>query len=371
MYVLTGFLAAGPVVVREDAAAGLVVAVLEAVDEAVGLVTDLDAAVAVVDLVAAALLAVVELVTLLDRVVARVVVIGAFVTLGLTSDEVEAGPFFNGVPPALDDAPEAGLDVLAGEAVLELVADRTAPIFLSSLAEAADVVRLVVVVLGTGALVVAVAEPGLGAVVVVLETGAGLVEVVVLVVLGADVAEVEDVVVVGLVLGFTSTFETGGFDVAEVGLDDGAAGFFVAGAVRDDVDVVAVLDEVVIGLAVVDFAAKGARGPVVDLVGLGLAAATGLAPGLLNGAFLAPAAAPGAAFLALGDAVVTAATLAPAVTATAAAATATPAAKSSLGVSFGSSSTSGLGSSISTSFSILETSPTFGTFLCTVLIGLL
>ena len=311
---------------------------------------------------AAALLAVVELVTLLDRVVARVVVIGAFVTLGLTSDEVEAGPFFNGVPPALDDAPEAGLDVLAGEAVLELVADRTAPIFLSSLAEAAaDVVRLVVVVLGTGALVVAVAEPGLGAVVVVLETGAGLVEVVVLVVLGADVAEVEDVVVVGLVLGFTSTFETGGFDVAEVGLDDGAAGFFVAGAVRDDVDVVAVLDEVVIGLAVVDFAAKGARGPVVDLVGLGLAALTGLAPVLLNGAFLTPAAAPGAAFLALGDAAVTAATLAPAVTATAAAATATPAAKSSLGVSFGSSSTSGLGSSILTSFSILETSPTFGT----------
>ena len=305
---------------------------------------------------AAALLAVVELVTLLDRVVARVVVIGAFVTLGLTSDEVEAGPFFNGVPPALDDAPEAGLDVLAGEAVLELVADRTAPIFLSSLAEAAaDVVRLVVVVLGTGALVVAVAEPGLGAVVVVLETGAGLVEVVVLVVLGADVAEVEDVVVVGLVLGFTSTFETGGFDVAEVGLDDGAAGFFVAGAVRDDV--AAVLDEVVIGLAVVDFAAKGARGPVVDLVGLGLAALTGLAPVLLNGAFLTPAAAPGAAFLALGDAAVTAATLAPAVTATAAAATATPAAKSSLGVSFGSSSTSGLGSSILTSFSILETSP--------------
>ena len=159
---------------------------------------------------AAALLAVVELVTLLDRVVARVVVIGAFVTLGLTSDEVEAGPFFNGVPPALDDAPEAGLDVLAGEAVLELVADRTAPIFLSSLAEAAaDVVRLVVVVLGTGALVVAVAEPVLGAD-VVLETGAGLVEVVVLVVLGAvaeDEVE-EDVVVVGLVLGFTSTFGT-------------------------------------------------------------------------------------------------------------------------------------------------------------------
>ena len=204
MYVLTGFLAAGPVVVREDAAAGLV-DVLEAVDEAVGLVTDLDG-VAVVDLVAAAVLAaVVELVTLVDRVVALVVVIGAFVTLGLTS-EVEAGPFFNG--GALD-APEPGLDVLAGEAVLELVADRTAPIFLSSLAEAAVVRLVVVVVLGTGALVVAVAEPVLGAD-VVLETGAGLVEVVVLVVLGAvaeDEVE-EDVVVVGLVLGFTSTFGT-------------------------------------------------------------------------------------------------------------------------------------------------------------------
>ena len=204
MYVLTGFLAAGPVVVREDAAAGLV-DVLEAVDEAVGLVTDLDG-VAVVDLVAAAdLAAVVELVTLVDRVVALVVVIGAFVTLGLTS-EVEAGPFFNG--GALD-APEPGLDVLAGEAVLELVADRTAPIFLSSLAEAAVVRLVVVVVLGTGALVVAVAEPVLGAD-VVLETGAGLVEVVVLVVLGAvaeDEVE-EDVVVVGLVLGFTSTFGT-------------------------------------------------------------------------------------------------------------------------------------------------------------------
>ena len=54
--VLTGFLAAGPVVVREDAAAGLVV-VLEAVDEAVGLVTDLEAVpalpVPVVDLGAA------------------------------------------------------------------------------------------------------------------------------------------------------------------------------------------------------------------------------------------------------------------------------------------------------------------------------
>jgi hypothetical protein len=86
-----GFLAVGPVVVLGDAAAGLVV-VLEAVDEAVGLVTDLDG-VAVVDLVAAGL-AVVELVTLVDRVVALVVVIGAFVTLGLTS-EVEAGPFFN------------------------------------------------------------------------------------------------------------------------------------------------------------------------------------------------------------------------------------------------------------------------------------
>ena len=204
MYVLTGFLAAGPVVVREDAAAGLV-DVLEAVDEAVGLVTDLDG-VAVVDLVAAAdLAAVVELVTLVDRVVALVVVIGAFVTLGLTS-EVEAGPFFNG--GALD-APEPGLDVLAGEAVLELVADLTAPIFLSSLAEAAVVRLVVVVVLGTGALVVAVAEPVLGAD-VVLETGAGLVEVVVLVVLGAvaeDEVE-EDVVVVGLVLGFTSTFGT-------------------------------------------------------------------------------------------------------------------------------------------------------------------
>ena len=50
---------------------------------------------------------------------------------------------------------------MAGEAVLELVADLTAPIFLSSLLAEAAVVRLVVVVvvLGTGALVVAVAEP--------------------------------------------------------------------------------------------------------------------------------------------------------------------------------------------------------------------
>jgi hypothetical protein len=75
-----GFLAVGPVVVLGDAAAGLVV-VLEAVDEAVGLVTDLDG-VAVVDLVAAGL-AVVELVTLVDRVVALVVVIEEWTSLNL------------------------------------------------------------------------------------------------------------------------------------------------------------------------------------------------------------------------------------------------------------------------------------------------
>ena len=198
-----------------------------------GLVTDLDG-VAVVDLVAAGLIAVVELVTLVDWVVALVVVIGAFVTLALTS-KVKAGPLFNG---RVFDTPEASLDVLAGEAVLELVDDLTAPIFWSSLPEA--VVRLEVFVLGTGALVVVVIEQVLSA---------GLVEVVVLDVFGAVTEDkFEEVIVIGLVL------------------DDGAAGFFVAGAV--------VVDNMVIDLVLVDFAAWGALGPVVNLVRL--AVATGL-----------------------------------------------------------------------------------------------
>ena len=234
-------MAASPVVVWEDAAIGLVV--LEAVVEAVGLVSVLDG-LAVVDLVAAGLIAVVELVTFVDWVVTLAVVIGAIVTLGLTS-EVKTGPFFKGGGL---DAPEASLDVMAGEAVLELVADLTAPIFLSSLAEA--MVRLEIFVVGTGALVVAAIEQVLSA---------GLVEVVVLDVLGAVAEdEFEEVIVIGLVL------------------DDGAAGFFVAGAV--------VIDDMVIDLVIVDFEAGGALGPVVNLVSFGLAVVTVLAPDLLNDA---------------------------------------------------------------------------------------
>ena len=174
---------------------------------------------------------------------------------------------------------------MTGEAVLLVlgVDDLTAVTFLSS--RDAEAVGRVDAVLGTGALLVVVVGFALGAVVDFGPVG------LVLVVVGVGLAGLEAVVevaaetAVGLGLGLTSAFGTGGFDVADDGLDEGAAGFLVNGAV--------LLDVVVVGLEVADdLAAKGALAvvllvEVVDLVVLGLPA-TSLAPGLLNGAFLGP-----------------------------------------------------------------------------------
>ena len=235
---LIGFLVAGSVfvvvVVR--------VVVLAAVDDAVGLVAVLEAVVVV--LVVAGFV-VVELTV--ERVVALVEVTGALVTLGLTS----AVPFFKGGARVV---PEVGL-AFTGEAVLLVVgvADLTALTFLSSFG--AVEANREVVVLGTGAFDTVLVGRTLGA----GEAGFGAVALVVVgrVVFGAAV---EEDAVTGFALGFTSALGTGGFDVAEDGLDEGAdTGFLVSGAV------LLVVDDVIGLEAAVDLEARGAL-EVVDLV---------------------------------------------------------------------------------------------------------
>ena len=300
---LIGFLVAGTVFV---VVVVVRVVVLAAVDDAVGLVAVLE--VVVVVLVVAGFV-VVELTV--ERVVALVEVTGALVTLGLTS----AVPFFKGGARVV---PEVGL-AFTGEAVLLVVgvADLTALTFLSSFG--AVEANREVVVLGTGAFDTVLVGRTLGA----GEAGFGAVGLVVVgrVVLGAAVEEDAET---GLALGFTSALGTGGFDVAEDGLDEGAdTGFLVSGAV------LLVVDDVVGLEAAVDLEARGAL-EVVDLVGLGLAAAVGLAPGLFRGAFLAPAVVvDDVGFLDTAFE----ATVAPAATATAVAVTAAAALSSMIGFS--------------------------------------
>lgn len=122
-----------------------------------------------------------------------------------------------------------------------------------------------------------------------------------------------------------------GLVVAEEGLDDGRAGFLVAGAA-------AVLLDVVVGLVEAVLDARGALVVVVVvLVGLGLAdGAPGLAPGLLRGARVLAAPTLVASVFLLAVLAPTAAAVAPA--AMAVAATAAPAtAAASFFVSLGSS----------------------------------
>lgn len=301
---LIGFLVAGTVFV---VVVVVRVVVLAAVDDAVGLVAVLEAVVVV--LVVAGFV-VVELTV--ERVVALVEVTGALVTLGLTS----AVPFFKGGARVV---PEVGL-AFTGEAVLLVVgvADLTALTFLSSFG--AVEANREVVVLGTGAFDTVLVGRTLGA----GEAGFGAVALVVVgrVVFGAAV---EEDAVTGFALGFISALGTGGFDVAEDGLDEGAdTGFLVSGAV------LLVVDDVIGLEAAVDLEARGAL-EVVDLVGLGLAAAVGLAPGLFRGAFLAPT------VVVVDDVgfldTAFEATVAPAATATAVAVTAAAALSSMIGFS--------------------------------------
>ena len=225
----TGLLDAGAVVVFEAAADEAVVRVvaLAAVEEAVGLVRVLRVVAGLV--VAAFVLSVADDEAGVGRVVALDVVTGAFVTRGLTSAAALV-PFLRGGPLEVV-VPEAGR-AFAGEAVrlVVVVVFFNSAVFLS----ATDDRGALAVVLG--AVVLAVA----------LDVGVDLAEVVVdraavgLVAEGAGlVVRVLPVVAVELgaglvVLGFTSAFVAAGFEVADDGLDDGAAaevaGFLVVAA---------------------------------------------------------------------------------------------------------------------------------------------
>ena len=224
----TGLLDAGAVVVFEAAADEAVVreVALAAVEEAVGLVRVLRVVAGLV--VVAFDLSVADDVAGVERVVALDVVTGAFVTRGLTSAAALV-PFLRG-GPLEDVVPEAGR-ALDGEAVrlVVVVVFFNSAVFLS----ATDDRGALAVVLG--AVVLAVA----------LDVGVALAEVVVdraavgLDAVGAArVVRVLPVVAVELgaglvVLGFTSAFAAGGFEVADDGLEEGAAdevaGFLVEG----------------------------------------------------------------------------------------------------------------------------------------------